>query len=203
LDAPLTSSSDIYLGLLGTVNEIDDSESEDDSTQPQQTVRLQTGHSSYGALSKEEQDHLLKQITGQTQTSTGLHSLLPALRELSAPKQSEVGSNDVESEHIPSLFLKNSRSVRLAVLAGLIDSNGWYVYSENVFGFSQNEQSDSTLFWDTVALARSLGLSVCTKQRMVWNSTRTEQHPQPFAEISGNLKEIPCLLIVSRSRTLH
>jgi pre-mRNA-processing factor 8 len=194
LDAPLTSSSDIYLGLLGTVNEIDDSESEDDSTQPQQTVRLQTGHSSYGALSKEEQDHLLKQITGQTQTSTGLHSLLPALRELSAPKQSEVGSNDVESEHIPSLFLKNSRSVRLAVLAGLIDSNGWYVYSENVFGFSQNEQSDSTLFWDTVALARSLGLSVCTKQRMVWNSTRTEQHPQLFAEISGNLKEIPCLL---------
>lgn len=89
--------------------------------------------------------------------------------------------------------MKNSRPVRLAVLAGLIDSDGWYSYPENMFGFSQSETWHSKLFWDVVELARSLGFSVRTG-RMMYNASRMQHDPQLFAQISGNVAEIPCLL---------
>ncbi|KAI9828537.1 MAG: Pre-mRNA-processing-splicing factor 8 [Sarea resinae] len=106
-----------------------------------------------------------------------------------------LGDGSRDRKHIPSIYMKNSRSVRLAVLAGLIDSDGWSVYPENMLGFAQSERRHSTLFWDTVALARSLGLSVWTKRRMMWNSTHTRRAPQPFAQIFGNVAEVPCLLV--------
>ncbi|KAK5001647.1 hypothetical protein LTR28_012420, partial [Elasticomyces elasticus] len=99
-----------------------------------------------------------------------------------------------DKKRIPSVYMRNSRSVRLAVLAGLLDTDGWYVCPKNMFGFSQSAVWHSALFWDTVALARSLGFSVGTKQRLMWNPTRTKQTPHLFAQISGNLAEIPCLL---------
>ncbi|KAF2727175.1 putative pre-mRNA splicing factor [Polyplosphaeria fusca] len=98
-------------------------------------------------------------------------------------------------KRIPSVYLKNSRRVRLAVLAGLIDTDGWFVDAENMFGFAHSETWHAGLFWDTVALARSLGFSVSTTTREMWNPRKTKKSPQLIAQISGNLAEVPCLLV--------
>ncbi|EFE39528.1 hypothetical protein TRV_05787 [Trichophyton verrucosum HKI 0517] len=185
---------DSYLDILGTVNETDDSQLDGNLPQTQRSVRLQTGLSAYGTLQEEEQDQLLEQVTGKSQGNPGVNSLLQALRGVGVIAEPEsIGPKDGR-KRIPAVYINNSRAVRLAVLAGLLDSDGWLIYPENMFGFSQSEQCNSALFWDTVALARSLGFSVSTTRRMMWNSTHAMQRPQLFAEISGNLKEIPCLL---------
>lgn len=183
-----------YLDILVTVSEIDEGQFEDDSPQTQQTTRLQTGLKAYGTLQEEEQEQFVEQITGQSPNSSSINTLLEALRGLSVLAEPESTGPTADGKRIPAVFLNNTRAVRLAVLAGLLDSDGWYVYPENMFGFSQSERWHSALFWDTVALARSLGFSVWTKRRMMWNPARTVQYPQLFAQIFGNLKEIPCLL---------
>lgn len=99
-----------------------------------------------------------------------------------------------DKNRIPSVYLRNSRSIRLAVLAGVLDSNGWFVSPQKMFGFSQSELWHSALFWDTVGLARSLGFSVRTKRRMRWDPSHTQQSPHLCAQIFGNLAEVPCLL---------
>ncbi|XBQ85657.1 pre-mRNA-splicing factor 8 [Aspergillus fumigatus] len=154
--------------------------------------RLRTGRRVYGDLNGEEEGILLDQIVEQSEGSR-VNSLLRALDALGIIAQKGTGP-ETNRKHIPSIYMKNSRSVRLAVLAGLIDSDGWYVYPENVLGFAQSERWHSKLFWDVVALARSLGLSVLTKRRMMWNPARTERYPQLFAQISGNVAEVPCLI---------
>ncbi|EAW23970.1 U4/U6-U5 snRNP complex subunit PRP8 [Aspergillus fischeri NRRL 181] len=154
--------------------------------------RLRTGRRAYGDLNGDEEDELLHQIVEQSEGSR-VDSLPRALDALGVIAQKETGP-ETDRKHIPSIYMKNSRSVRLAVLAGLIDSDGWYVYPENMLGFAQSERCHSKLFWDVVALARSLGLSVWTKRHMMWNPARTERYPQLFAQISGNVAEVPCLL---------
>lgn len=124
----------------------------------------------------------------------------------SAQQTKFVTSGAIEQEdngsiHIPSRYVSNSRSVRLEVLAGLVDSNGWYVNTKKAIGFTQSELH-SVLFWDTVALARSLGFSVRTKHLMKWNQTRTRQIPQLLAKISGDVAEIPCQL-TSKNEVEH
>ncbi|KAE8410512.1 putative pre-mRNA splicing factor [Aspergillus pseudocaelatus] len=154
--------------------------------------RLRTGCRAYGELDANEQDQLLDQMVDQSEGGSRVNSLHKALESLDLITHETGPGADVK--RIPPVYLKNSRSVRLAVLAGLIDSDGWYVYPENMFGFSQSERWHSKLFWDVVALARSLGLSVWTERRMMWNPTRTERYPQLVAQIFGNVAEVPCLL---------
>ena len=156
-------------------------------------AHLKTGRRAYGNLQHEEEEELVTQIVDHSEILTDVNTLLLALRGLGV-LTTETRGSDADRKRIPEVFLKNTRAIRLAVLAGLLDTNGWYVYPENMFGFAQSERLHSGLFWDAVALARSLGFSVCTKRRMMWNSTRTQQFPQLIAQISGNLAEIPCLL---------
>ncbi|XXH04822.1 hypothetical protein Hte_011244 [Hypoxylon texense] len=157
-------------------------------------IRLQAGRRAYGRLQQGEEEQLTNQIIGHNEGASGVDALLLALHQLSVLTRAGEGSDDAGQKHIPSVLMRNSRSIRLAVLAGLIDSNGWYVDQEDMFTFSQSETGCSALFWDIVSLTRSLGFSVQTKTQMVWNSTRTEQHSRLFAQISGDLGEIPCLL---------
>ncbi|KAH8801660.1 putative pre-mRNA splicing factor [Xylogone sp. PMI_703] len=158
------------------------------------TQRLRTGCRAYGDLQHDEQEHLLDQIVRHPDSAQKVNKLLLALKQLLLLTPGGARPED-DRKHIPSVYMQNSRSVRLAVLAGLIDTDGWYVYPENMLGFAQSERWHSTLFWDTVALARSLGFNVWTKKRMMWNPTHTERFPQLFAQISGNIAEIPCLLV--------
>jgi pre-mRNA-processing factor 8 len=63
-----------------------------------------------------------------------------------------------------------------------------------MIGFSQSEIWHKRLFNDVVRLARSLGFSVWTTQRMMWVPDRTKKTPHLLAQIFGNIHEIPCLL---------
>jgi pre-mRNA-processing factor 8 len=180
-----------------TFEKPDDADSEKgeiDAVDSRRTYRLQTGRRGYGDLQHEEQEHLINRIVEHPHGASGVNTLLLALRELDvlAPRG---GGPEADKKRIPSVYLQNSRSVRLAVLAGLIDTDGWYVYPENMLGFQQSERWHSTLFWDTVQLARSLGLSVWTTKRMMWNPQHTKRFPHLVAQIFGNVAEVPCLLV--------
>ncbi|KAI1486325.1 pre-mRNA-splicing factor spp42 [Biscogniauxia mediterranea] len=183
---------DIHLDIIATDSE--DDESDDENPGRQHFTRLQVGRRAYGNLQPAEQEYLADQVTYHTNGTSGIGPLLLALHELGVLTNDGVVGHDAVEKRIPSLLMKNSRHVRLATLAGLLDSNGWYVDSEGIFGFSQSEDGHSSLFWDTIALARSLGFSVSTEQQMVWNSARTEKHSQLSARMLGDLGEIPCLL---------
>ena len=136
--------------------------------------RLRTGQKIYGDLHDDEKEQLLHDVVDRPDSSS-VNPLLQTLSGLGLDKK----------RSIPSDYKKNSRSVRLAVLAGLIDKDGWYVYPQNMFGYAQREDDlHANLFWDVVGLARSLGFSVSTEQRSPYLSAR----------ISGNLTEVPCLL---------
>ena len=201
---------DVDLDLVDSFSEDEDSEvfkdlDSDDNELSSQALperqrvhRLRTGLRGYGDLRHEEQEDILNQIVDQSGSdrTSDINPLLLALCQLDVV--SDRAGSATDKKHIPSVYLNNSRSVRLAVLAGLIDSDGWCVYSENMLGFAQSERWHSTLFWDTVALARSLGFTVWTKRRMMWNTTRTQRSPQLLAQIFGNITEVPCLLLRKR-----
>jgi pre-mRNA-processing factor 8 len=159
----------------------------------QRVTRLEAGRRVHGDLKHEEEEELADMIVDHSGNSSGVNTLLLMLRGLGLLTKGAT-SPEADRKRIPEVFMKNTRAVRLAVLAGLLDTHGWYVYPENMFGFSQSERWHSDLFWDTVALARSLGFGVCTKRRSMWNPTRTQRCPQLLAQIFGNLVEIPCLL---------
>lgn len=164
--------------------------------------RLQTGGRVYGNLDDNEQEQLLDELIPGSDNagpdnsgrSNRVNTLRRALDDLGVlASRFKHGPRD-DKKRIPSIYLNNSRSVRLAVLAGLIDSDGWFVYPENMFGFAQSETWHSKLFWDVVSLARSLGFSVWTKRRMMLDPTKTKHLPMLVAQIFGNVVEIPCLL---------
>ncbi|EXJ59529.1 uncharacterized protein A1O5_12154 [Cladophialophora psammophila CBS 110553] len=160
--------------------------------QCQRVIRLEAGHRTYGELQPEEEEELADRIVGNSNKSFAINTLLNALRELGVLAE---GATDSEAgkKRIPEVFVKNTRAVRLAVLAGLLDGDGWYVDSEKMFCFQRSERRHSRLFWDVVTLARSLGFSVSTERIMKCNPNHTQQLPQLVAQISGNLAEIPCL----------
>lgn len=70
----------------------------------------------------------------------------------SALKELKVWGN----KHIPELYLKNSRDVRMKVLAGIIDSDGHLSSGGYNMAFANRR-----LLEDVVALARSLGFICC------------------------------------------
>jgi len=159
----------------------------------QRLTRLQAGRKVHGNLQPKEAKELLDEIVNPGENAGGINTLRTALDKLEVLNRKETGP-DVDRKRIPAVYLKNSRAVRLAVLAGLLDVDGSFVQSENTFSFAQSETWHAALFWDTVALARSLGLSVRTTRRQTWDSTRSKRLPQLFAQISGNVAEVPCLL---------
>jgi pre-mRNA-processing factor 8 len=182
-----------YLEFIDTASDIDEGEDDDDPPQTQQTTRLQVGARAYGDLDDDELEQLAEGTLTTPHEGSSVNTLLQALRGLGIMSAPGVTGFETDRKRIPQEYMQNSRSVRLAVLAGLIDTDGWYVYPENMYGFCQSERWHAHLFWDTVALARSLGFSVWTKRRMR-QSPAGETLPYLYAQIFGNLKEIPCLL---------
>ena len=142
-----------------------------------------------GDLSDEVDSLLGKNNQNPVKVKSKMNTLLSALEQLGVRLPYSAGTGpEVDSKHIPSIYMENTRAVRLSVLAGLIDSDGHYSMDRNgsgLFRFSQSEQRHSRLFWDTVTLARSLGFSVSTRRR--------ERTMKLEAYISGDLKEVPTL----------
>ncbi|KAE8214190.1 hypothetical protein CF327_g2385 [Tilletia walkeri] len=147
----------------------------------------------YGSLSEEEQQLLISVLISEGIPARGQNTLSGALDDLGVRNKGRKGAA-IDTKRIPAVYLRNSRQVRLRVLAGLLDADGWFISPENTFGFLQSEDGHKDLFSDTVALARSLGFSVSTKRFL--RKTRESRSPQPYllANISGDIQEIPCVL---------
>lgn len=103
--------------------------------------------------------------------------------------------NDLK--RIPSMYLNNSREVRLQVLAGLLDADGHYEQNMHRFRFVQSVRSHLVLLQDVAYLARSLGFYVSIPNRS-WITDNRPGHEQVEVyrcNIAGDrLHEIPCKL---------
>ena len=209
-DSAEESQTNLVMDMIGLVSEdtdnedfvsedFDDEESDTVESQPvnrrSQTFRLQTGRGAYGHLQADEEDGLLDQITQEpVRGKPKVNTLKLALDQLGVLLRDRGTGPKLDKKHIPSSYLKNSRAVRLAVLAGLIDSDGHYAVNDSgsgCFRFTQSEAWHSRLFWDTVILARSLGFTVGLWRR----KAGCAKTMQLGAIISGDLKEVPCLLV--------
>lgn len=99
--------------------------------------------------------------------------------------------NIIGNKHIPIDFLQNTREVRLQVLAGIMDSDGYATKSNSYEITLKNEK----LLDEVIQLARSLGFN-CYKnvvQKKCYNNGKVNTYYQTF--IHGNdLDDIPCLV---------
>lgn len=96
----------------------------------------------------------------------------------------------INNKHIPDSYLRNSRTVRMDLLAGLIDTDGWKEKSS--YGFcNKNEILIDQVVW----LARSLGLHCTKKAKIVHGETYY------VLGIYGACYEIPCK--ISRKKVLQ
>jgi hypothetical protein len=96
--------------------------------------------------------------------------------------------NLINNKHIPNVYKVNDRNVRLQVLAGILDSDGYLIH--NCFEVTQKSRQ---LTDDIVFLARSLGLATtmrpCVKSCMYKGERREGTYYRIF--ISGNTHIIP------------
>lgn len=97
----------------------------------------------------------------------------------------------IGNKHVPDDYKINSREVRLQVLAGLIDTDGYLTC-----GTYEITQKSKQLSEDITFIARSLGLAVSCrivqKSCMYKNERRVGDYYRIF--ISGNIHEIPVKL---------
>lgn len=104
----------------------------------------------------------------------------------------------IKNKHIPNDFLMNSREVRLKVLAGIVDTDG---YLGNDGKRIQIPQSNHLIAKQIEFLARSLGfvvnIDILQKKNVSFpNTEKKDYNDQMRVNISGeHLDEIPCLII--------
>ncbi|KAG2483893.1 hypothetical protein HYH03_017287 [Edaphochlamys debaryana] len=100
----------------------------------------------------------------------------------------------INNKHIPREYLVNDRMTRLAVLAGLVDTDGHV--SANVIRMCQGAPNYQVLY-DIEFLARSLGFSCHMNDGVCSDTVEGEKRRKPYKELSitgPNLYEIPTVL---------
>jgi len=100
--------------------------------------------------------------------------------------------NIQNNKHIPLIYKCNSRINRLKLLAGLLDSNGYY--GKRTFEFTETNE---TLMNDVIYLVRSLGFSCYKNQKNTISTYKSikKQDTTWKINISGQgLEEIPTLI---------
>ena len=199
LELPTVNDKDIDSVHLDTILTVTEDVAGDDidgkNVETKCLTRLQIGRRAYGELQEGEEQQLAGEIVGSTKGSSAVDTLTLALHELGVlGMKPEATEKEIKHLRIPAQFMRNSRSIRLGVLAGLLDSHGWYLNDEDKFGLNEHDLPNSALFWDALEVARSLGLNVQTKRHLACSPTGTLQEAQSIAHFSGNLSEIPCLL---------
>lgn len=104
--------------------------------------------------------------------------------------------NLINNKHVPDLYKINSRQVRLEVLAGLIDTDG-YLGGK----FYEITQKSKQLAGDIVFLARSLGFAttttICEKSCMHKGTRRVGKYYR--TNICGRIEEIPVKILRKQS----
>lgn len=102
----------------------------------------------------------------------------------------------VKNKHIPRDYLVNDRATRLAVLAGLVDTDGNVRANGHEIRISQGE-ANYRILHDAEFLAMSLGFSCHVSDGMCSYTVNGEKRQRPFKEltITGfKLHEIPTIL---------
>lgn len=101
--------------------------------------------------------------------------------------------NLLNNKHIPKDYLFNSREIRLSLLAGLIDSDGYYNVKSCCYEIIQKRKG---LVDDIIWLCRSLGfksnMNECIKSCKYKEKTRYGTYYR--IHISGNIEDIPSKL---------
>lgn len=104
--------------------------------------------------------------------------------------------NLVNNKHIPMEYLVNDRKTRLALLAGLIDTDGNVRANGHEIRISQGERN-YRIIYDAEFLARSLGFSCHVNDGICSYTVNGEKRQKPYKElyITGQyLYEIPTVL---------
>jgi DNA-directed RNA polymerase beta subunit len=104
--------------------------------------------------------------------------------------------NLVKNKHIPLDYLVNDRKTRLAVLAGLIDTDGSVRANGHEIRITQGEPNYKIIY-DTEFLARSLGFSCHVNEGICSYTVNGEKRHKPYKELSITgqyLYEIPTVL---------
>ena len=102
----------------------------------------------------------------------------------------------VKNKHIPMDYLVNDRKTRLAVLAGIIDTDGNVRANGHEIRISQGEKNYKIIY-DTEFLARSLGFSCHLNDGTCSYTVNGEKKHRPYKELSitgAYLYEIPTVL---------
>lgn len=93
----------------------------------------------------------------------------------------------IQNKHIPHAYLVNSRDRRLDILAGLLDTDGYYDGKSY-----QIVVKSSQLARDVLFLCRSLGFAAYARRVLKSNKSSGFTGEYHSISISGNLDEIPC-----------
>ena len=101
-----------------------------------------------------------------------------------------------EGKRIPREYLINDEAVRLELLAGLIDSDGYYDSS----GVYEITFKGEALIQDVVFLARSLGFAAYYKQKRATIKSIGFEGYYWRTNISGHLDRIPCRVARKKAR---
>ena len=102
----------------------------------------------------------------------------------------------VDNKHIPLDYLVNDRKTRLAVLAGLIDTDGSVRANGHEIRITQGEDNYKIIY-DAEFLARGLGFSCHMNDGISSYTVNDEKRQTPYKELSitgCNLYEIPTVL---------
>lgn len=193
IDAEDLSAEDVE--DLEPDSDSEDEAGEDIQTQTSRQYHLRSGRRAYGDLEPEEEDILAEQIMpAQEKKKSTVNTLRRALDHLGVLYK----GGGTDTKHIPEIYKNNTREVRLAVLGGLLDSDGCYVVHHGGSGyyqFTQCKEHHERLFWDVVQLARSLGFTVTTREFMAAPTKLVKASSLTLkALICGELREIPTLL---------
>lgn len=127
----------------------------------------------------------------------GTYETKPQVHKANPLKTALNRYNLVQNKHIPIQYIVNDRATRLAVLAGMIDTDGYVSNEGKRVTIPQANQSLGRQF---EFLAKSLGLDVNSRTRKLQgvqfkNSQKNECKDQLVLNISGkDLSEVKCLV---------
>jgi replicative DNA helicase len=117
-----------------------------------------------------------------------------------SPLQTKLRKMDLlNNKHIPQHYLSNSREHRLALLAGLIDSDGYY---DDAFHVMEIVQKRESLAKQIKFLADSLGFRVSLKQKKASIKSTGYVSDVYRVRIVGNLDVIPTKVVRKQARAL-
>lgn len=110
--------------------------------------------------------------------------------------------NLVKNKHIPKEYLLNSKEIRLKVLAGIIDTDG-YVSKDGTIEISQSVLRHEQLAQDIIYLSRSLGFYTHLKKKITnYKYKASGENAEAYIiKISGDTSQIPTNLQRKKSKS--